>query len=273
MSSNSSKAESAPARRALIEELAAELYHALLQRRTVSPLRLRHPQLTIDDAYAISLGVLARRERAGERVIGKKIGVTSAAVQNMLGVHQPDFGFLTDRMLIADDGVVRIRDSLIQPRAEAEIALILRHALKGPGVTPQDVLGATAAIAPCFEVVDSRIAGWDIRIIDTVADNASCGVFVLGGARIDPRPLDLASLKVRVWKNEQPLSEGLGSAVQGSPLASVAWLANTLGSYGVELKAGDIILSGSLVPLEPATPGDKFRLELEGVGSARVSFA
>jgi 2-oxopent-4-enoate/cis-2-oxohex-4-enoate hydratase len=273
MSSNSSGAEPGGAPRALLEELAAELYRALGQRRTVSPLRLRYPKLTIDDAYAISLGILARRERAGERVIGKKIGVTSAAVQDMLGVHQPDFGFLTDRMQIADGGTVRIRDSMIQPRAEAEIALILRHALKGPGITPQDVLGATAHIAACFEVVDSRIADWDIRIIDTVADNASCGVFVLGSARVDPRPLDLASLKVRVWKNEQPLSEGLGSAVQGSPLASVAWLANTLGNYGVELRAGDIILSGSLVPLEPARAGDHFRLELEGVGSARVAFA
>jgi 2-oxopent-4-enoate/cis-2-oxohex-4-enoate hydratase len=260
-------------RAALREQLAAELFHALSQRQTVPPLRLRYPQLSIDDAYAISLGILARRERAGEHVIGKKIGVTSAAVQDMLGVHQPDFGFLTDRMQIANGGTVRIRDSMIQPRAEAEIALILGRALKGPGVTPQDVLGATAHIAPCFEVVDSRIANWDIRIIDTVADNASCGVFVLGAERADPRPLDLATLKVRVWKNERPLSEGLGSAVQGSPLASVAWLANTLGRYGVELKSGDIILSGSLVPLEPAVPGDRFRLELEGVGSAHLAFA
>ena len=272
MPSSSSSAESA-GRRVLVEQLAAELYQALTHRRTVTPLRLRHPELTIDDAYAVSLGILARRERSGERVIGKKIGVTSRAVQDMLGVHQPDFGFLTDRMLVPNHGTVRIRDSLIQPRAEAEIALILRHPLKGPGVTPPEVLAATESVAPCFEVVDSRIADWDIRIVDTVADNASCGVFVLGAERVDPRPLDLATLRVQVWKNGQPLSQGLGSAVQGSPLASVAWLANTLGGYGVELKAGDIILSGSLVPLEPARPGDEFRLELEGVGSARVAFA
>jgi len=272
MSSSSSRTEGrAPP--ALLEELAAELYQALTHRRTVPPLRTRYPQLSLDDAYAISLGTLARRERAGERVIGKKIGVTSQAVQEMLGVHEPDFGFLTDRMLIGDGGTVRIRDSMIQPRAEAEIALILSAPLKGPGVTPADVLAATVHIAPCFEVVDSRIRDWDIRIIDTVADNASCGVFVLGAARVDPRAFDLARLKVQVWKNEQPLSQGLGSAVQGSPLASVAWLANTLGRYGVELKAGDVILSGSLVPLEPARPGDQFRLELEGVGSARVAFA
>ncbi len=271
MSSSSSRAD--PARRALHESLAEELYQALVQRRTVAPLRAREPALDIDDAYAISLGILARRQRAGERVVGKKIGVTSAAVQNMLGVHQPDFGFLTDRMHVPDGGTVKISERLIQPRAEAEIALILKSDLRGPGVTPAQVLAATAAIAPCFEVVDSRIQNWDIRIVDTVADNASCGVFVLGAARRDPRGVDLASLKVRVWKNDQPLSEGLGAAVQGSPLASVAWLANTLGAYGVELNAGDIILSGSLVPLEPARPKDRFRLELEGVGSASIAFA
>jgi 2-oxopent-4-enoate/cis-2-oxohex-4-enoate hydratase len=279
MSSRSSEAEAprrthaSAQRRTLHEELAAELYRALLGRHTVAPLRARGLELTVDDAYAISLGILARRQRAGERVIGKKIGVTSAAVQDMLGVHQPDFGFLTDRMQVPDGATVRIRDSMIQPRAEAEIALILARSLKGPGVSPAQVLEGTAHIAPCFEIVDSRIADWDIRIVDTVADNASCGVFVLGEARLDPRGLDLAALRARVWKNGVPLSEGLGSAVQGSPLASVAWLANTLGGYGVTLDAGDIILSGSLVPLEPAQPGDVFRTELEGVGSASVSFA
>ncbi len=276
MSSTSSPTEAAPAdpqRQRLHERLAEELYQALVGRYTVEPLRTRGLGLDIDDAYAISLGILARRLRAGEHVIGKKIGVTSRAVQEMLGVHQPDFGFLTDRMQVPEGATVRIAASLIQPRCEAEIALILRASLRGPGVTPAEVLEATEAIAPCFEIVDSRIANWDIGIVDTVADNASCGVFVLGPARVDPRPLDLASLRVRVWKNDQPLSEGLGSAVQGSPLASVAWLANTLGRYGVPLEAGEIILSGSLVPLEPARPGDRFRLLLEGVGEASVAFA
>lgn len=271
MSSNSSATDAA--RAALRERLAQELYAALRERRTVLPLRSRGLDLGIDDAYAISLGLLQRRLAAGERVIGKKIGVTSKAVQDMLGVHQPDFGFLTDRMQIGDGATIRIGESMIQPRAEAEIALILATELQGPGVSTADVLVATEAIAPCFEIVNSRIENWNIGILDTVADNASCGVFVLGSARLDPRALDLAALKVRVWKNEVPLSEGLGSAVQGSPLASVAWLANTLGRYGVSLDPGEIILSGSLVPLESARPGDSFRLELEGVGDASVHFA
>ena len=254
-------------------DLAYELYRALLDRRTVPPLRARGLDLDIDDAYDISLALLAHRLQAGERVIGKKIGVTSRAVQGMLGVHQPDFGFLTDRMLIPDGGDVQIAGRLIQPRAEAEIALLLKSGLAGPGVTPEEVLEATEWIAPCFEIVDSRIHNWDIGIIDTVSDNASCGVFVLGAARVDPRAYDLAAMRVSVWKNDQPLSQGLGSAVQGSPLASVAWLANTLGCYGVTLDPGEVILSGSLVPLEPARPGDRFRLVLEGVGDAAISFS
>ena len=266
-------ASSEGARRRLTAGLADELYGALRGRFTVPPLRRRGLNLDVEDAYAVSLALLAHRLKAGETVIGKKIGVTSAAVQDMLGVHQPDFGFLTDRMQVPDGNEVRIAERLIQPRAEAEIALILKSALQGPGVSPAAVLAATESIAPCFEIVDSRIQDWDIGIVDTIADNASCGVFVLGGARVDPRPLDLAALKVSVWKNGQPLSQGLGSAVQGSPLASVAWLANTLGRYGVTLDPGDVILSGSLVPLEPARPGDRFRLVLEGVGEAAIAFS
>lgn len=253
------------------ERYGAELYEALRDGRTVAPLIARDASLTIDDAYAISLDALARRRRDGEKVIGKKIGVTSKAVQDMLGVHQPDFGFLTDRMWVEGDIDIAAH-KLIQPRAEAEIAFILKAPLAGPGVTQGDVLAATECIAPCFEIVDSRIAEWKIGIVDTIADNASCGVFVLGEARADPRDLDLPTLHVRVTKNGAPLSEGYGSAVQGSPLEAVAWLANTLGAYGVTLDAGDVILSGSLVPLEPAVAGDVFEMVLEGVGTCTARF-
>jgi 2-oxopent-4-enoate/cis-2-oxohex-4-enoate hydratase len=237
----------------------------------VLPLIGREPLLTVDDAYAISLDFLARRCADGERVVGKKIGVTSRAVQEMLGVHQPDFGFLTDWMQVEGD-IDMEGKGLIQPRAEAEIAFILKDGLTGPGVTAQDVIAATAAIAPCFEIVDSRIENWKIGIIDTVADNASCGVFILGEARADPRDHDLADLHVTVRKNGEPLSEGYGAAVQGSPAEAVAWLANTLGAYGVTLDAGDIILSGSLVPLEPAAKGDIFEMELCGIGGCVARF-
>ena len=257
------------------ERYGEELFAALRSGGMVAPLIARDPSLTIDDAYAISLDFLARRtgkgKDGGERVVGKKIGVTSKAVQDMLGVHQPDFGFLTDWMHVEGDIDIAAK-KLIQPRAEAEIAFILREGLTGPGVTAEQVIAATEAIAPCFEIVDSRIKDWQIGIIDTVADNASCGAFVLGEARADPRDHDLPSLKVTVTKNGKPLSEGVGADVQGDPAQAVAWLANTLGQYGVSLDAGDVILSGSLVPLEPAMVGDIFEMELHGVGGAAARF-
>lgn len=243
------------------EKYGAELYAALRDRRTLVPLIEQDPSLTIDDAYAISLDFLSRRRSGGEKIVGKKIGVTSKAVQDMLGVHQPDFGFLTDWMHIEGDIDVDGK-ALIAPRAEAEIAFILKRGLTGPGVTAADVLAATESIAPCFEIVDSRIRDWKISIVDTVADNASCGVYVIGKERLDPAGLDLPNLHVEVTKNGAPLSEGYGHAVQGDPAQAVAWLANTLGAYGVTLDAGDVILSGSLVPLAPAVKGDRFEMTL-----------
>lgn len=255
-----------------LDQFADELFHALRHNRAIQPLHER-AELSIDDAYRISLGLLARREAEGERVIGKKIGVTSKAVQDMLGVDRPDFGFLTDRMQVEPGATVRIDGQMIAPRAEAEIAFILNSDLNGPGITGEDVLAATETVCACFEIVDSRIADWNIRIADTIADNASCGIFVLGEQRVDPRRLDLSRLKCEVFKNGEKISEGFGSAVQGSPLTAVAWLANTLGAYGVPLKAGDIILSGSLVPLAPAVPGDEFTTLIEGLGTAEIRFA
>jgi len=257
----------------LRREFGEELYQALLSGSTLAPLTERWPSISIEDAYHISLYAIERRVAAGDQIVGKKIGVTSAAVQQMLNVHQPDFGFITRQMSFDDDARISLStNKLIQPRAEGEIAFKLKRDLVGPGITEADVLDATEYVMPCFEIVDSRIHDWRIRIQDTVADNASCGVFVLGDSKVDPRELDLPNLRMRVFKNGEPLSEGLGSAVQGNPLTAVAWLANTLGAFGIPFKAGEIILSGSLVPLEPARAGDRFSLTIDGLGSARVSF-
>ncbi len=257
---------------AKINALGDELYNALRSQQSIAPLTEREPDITIDDAYYISLRMLNRRQEDGEKVVGKKIGVTSKVVQEMLGVHQPDFGFLTDGMTFANGAKVPVAGHLISPRAEAEIGFRLKKDLQGPGVTEADVLAATDAIMPCFEIVDSRIDNWKIAIQDTVADNASCGVYVLGEQEADPKDFDLPALKIRVWKNGEILSEGLGSAVQGNPLTAVAWLANTLGRFGIPFKAGEVILSGSLVPLEPVQAGDSLRMELEGIGDAEVHF-
>src|SRR5260370_33699432 len=199
---------------------ARALYEALRKRSTLPPLTERDPTLTIDDAYAISLATLKLRERDGERVVGKKIGVPSKAVQDMLGVHQPDFGFLTDRMWVHGETIDVDDHSLIQPRAEAEIAFILKNGLAGPGITAADVIEATDSIAPCFEIVDSRIANWQIGIIDTDADNASCGVFAISQARGSARHHGLPTLHVTVTENGAPLSEESGSAGPGAPAES-----------------------------------------------------
>jgi 2-oxopent-4-enoate/cis-2-oxohex-4-enoate hydratase len=257
----------------LRDQHAAELYRALREGHTLAPLTERWPEISIEDAYHISRRIVERRVVDGQAIVGKKIGVTSRAVQQMLGVHQPDFGFLTRDMWFANGAEISLSaNRLIQPRAEGEIAFKLKRDLVGPGVTEADVLEATESVMACFEIVDSRIHDWKIRIQDTVADNASCGVFVLGSEQVDPRQLDLPNLHMRVFKNGAPISEGLGSAVQGNPLTAVAWLANTLGAFGIPFKAGEIILSGSLVPLEPARAGDRFELTIDGLGSARVSF-
>ena len=264
----------------IVEKYGRELYEALRGRKPVSPLTSRDPSLTIDDAYNISINFLTRRQGDGERVVGKKIGVTSKAVQDMLGVNQPDFGFLTDWMCVQGDIDIDAK-ALIAPRAEAEIAFILRDELRGPGVSVADVLAATESIAPCFEIVDSRIADWKIAIVDTIADNASCGVYILGAERLDPGNFDLPSLHISVTKNGEFLHHGYGRAVQGNPAQAVAWLANTLGEYDVTLAGGDIILSGSLVPLMPAVRGDRFEMilsasetvgELDRLGSCIAQF-
>ncbi len=255
-------------------ELGHELYDALRECRTLVPLSDRYTEITVADAYRISEVMLALRlEKDGEQVVGKKIGVTSAAVQEMLGVFQPDFGFLTDKMAVPNGGEVVIAGNLIQPRAEAEIAFLLKEELKGPKITEADVLRATDCIMPCFEIVDSRIDGWKIKIQDTVADNASCGVYLTGNEKIDPNKVNMPDLEVQVYKNGIPISSGKGSAVQGNPLTAVAWLANTLGEFGTPLRASEVILSGSLVPLEPVTAGDRMHMELVGLGSATISFA
>jgi len=254
------------------QALGLELYKALRSGQTLAPLTERETAISIEDAYYISQHFLQCRLDDGETVVGKKIGVTSKPVQDMLNVHQPDFGFLTDAMISADSADIPIEGQLISPRAEGEIAFRLKSDLVGPGVTEQDVLDATATIIPCFEIVDSRIADWKIKIQDTIADNASCGVYVLGENEVDPRDYDLPNLKIRVYKNGELHSEGLGSAVQGNPLTAVAWLANTLGEFGIPFRAGEVILSGSLVPLIPVVAGDKMHLELEGIGTCSCQF-
>jgi 2-oxopent-4-enoate/cis-2-oxohex-4-enoate hydratase len=255
----------------LITALGDELHDALVHRRVVEPLTARHPDITIDDAYRIQQRLNARRIEAGETVVGKKIGVTSQAVMNMLGVYQPDFGLLLDGMLYNEGQAIEAA-SLIQPKAEGEIAFVLERDLVGPGVSAADVLAATAGVMACFEIVDSRIRDWKIRIQDTVADNASCGVFVLGDRLVDPREVDLNTCGMVLEKNGEIVATGAGAAALGAPANAVAWLANTLGARGIALKAGEVILSGSLAIMVPVAAGDSLRVTIGGIGGCSVRF-
>jgi 2-oxopent-4-enoate/cis-2-oxohex-4-enoate hydratase len=255
----------------LITQLGDELYDALTQCKTLTPLTSRHPDITIEDGYHIQERLIARRIAAGEKVVGKKIGVTSKAVMNMLGVGQPDFGWLLDGMIYNEGESIPI-DSLIQAKAEGEIAFVLKKDLIGPGVSNADVLAATEGVMTCFEIVDSRIENWKIKIQDTVADNASCGVFVLGDRFVDPRDIDLSTCGMVLEKNGEIACTGAGAATMNSPVNAVAWLANTLGRLGIPLKAGEVILSGSLGAMIPVAKGDNLRVTIGGIGSCSVKF-
>jgi 2-oxopent-4-enoate/cis-2-oxohex-4-enoate hydratase len=255
----------------LIHALGDELFDALVEHRVIEPLTSRHPAITLMDAYAIQQALTARRLCAGERIVGHKIGVTSQAVMNLLGVDQPDFGVLTDAMWHGDDATI-LAAALIQPKAETEIAFRLRHDLAGPGLTPADVLAATDRVFACFEIVDSRIRDWKIRIQDTVADNASCGRFVVCERGVDPREVDLLACPMTMEKNGQVVATGNGAATMGSPLASLAWLANTMGRLGTTLRAGEIVLSGALGAMVPVAAGDRLQAYIGGIGACSVSF-
>ena len=255
----------------LIQTCGDELFDAWRERRTVAPLLSRFPDITVADGYAIQSRMVARRVQAGERIVGKKIGVTSKPVQDMLGVYEPDFGQLTSGMVCTEGDGVDL-SGLIQPKAEAELAFVLERDLVGPGITATDVIRATAYVSPCFEIVDSRIQDWKIKIQDTVADNASCGVFLLGSAKGDPRKLDLQLAGMALQRNGALHSTSVGAAVQGSPINAVVWLANTLGRLGLPFRAGEVILSGSQSPLLPVVDGDDLVCTIGGLGTCRARF-
>ena len=254
-----------------LDALGDALYEALRTRRPIPPLTRSHPEMSLADAYQVQQRMIARRIERGERIIGSKIGVTSKAVMNMLGVGQPDFGYLLDGMVYNEGESIPI-DTLIQPKAEGEIAFLLNRELKGPGVTAADVLAATEGVMACFEIVDSRIENWQIKIQDTVADNASCGVFVLGDQLVDIRDLDLSLCGMAMEKNGDVVVTGAGAATMASPINAVVWLANTLGSLGISLKAGDIVLSGALGAMVPVAAGDNLRIAIGDIGGCSVRF-
>jgi 2-oxopent-4-enoate/cis-2-oxohex-4-enoate hydratase len=258
-------------KQAVIQAIADELDAARSACTTVSPLTGRHEGLTVEHAYAVQRLLADKRIAGGARIVGKKVGLTSRAVQDMLGVKQPDFGYLFSDMAIPSGGRVAT-NTLIQPKIEGEIAFVLKHDLRGPGLTAADVLRATEGVMACFEIVDSRIADWKIGIIDTVADNASSALFVLGDSMVDAASLDLALCGMVLERNGDVVVTGAGAAALGSPVNAVVWLANQLGEFDVPLLAGEVILSGALGAMVPVKQGDRFRLAIGGIGRCAVAF-
>ncbi|MCG1022833.1 2-keto-4-pentenoate hydratase [Sutcliffiella horikoshii] len=247
------------------------LLSAEKSRTGVTPLTEMKPDLTVKEAYNIQLDNIQVKLENGEIISGKKIGLTSLAMQQLLGVNEPDYGHLLQSMEVDNNGVIS-RKQLLEPKVEGEIAFFLKKDLKGPNVTVEDVLGATEYVVAALEIVDSRVAGWKIKLCDTIADNASSGLYVLGEKKLAPHQLDLKKEKMSFYKNEQLINEGAGKAALGDPAFCVAWLANKLSEFGITLKANEVILSGALSAAVNAEEGDEFVAEFQTLGEVKVNF-
>ena len=237
----------------------------------IAPLRETYPEGDADLAYAIQNANTERWLAAGRRLCGRKIGLTSKAVQKQLGVDQPDFGMLFADMAYCDGEEVPW-DRLQQPRCEAEVALVLERDLTSEQVTLPDLLDATAYALPAIEIVGSRIAKWNIRFFDTIADNASSGLYVLGNTPVRLDGLDLRLAGMVMERRGEPVSIGAGAACLGHPYNAALWLARTMVRVGRPLLAGDTILTGALGPMVGAEPGDVFEARIAGLGSVRAAF-
>ncbi len=237
-----------------------------------APLTEQFDGLSVEDAYAIQLEQVASWTAAGRTVIGHKVGLTSAAMQKQLGVDQPDFGHLMDDFAHLEHQAIPLQGYL-QPRIEPEIAFVLRKPLTGPGVTVTQAIDAVDYVLPALEIVDSRVADWKITLVDTIADNASSGGFVLGSTPTRLQDVDLRLTGCVFSSNSRIVGTGAGGAVLGSPITSLVWLANTVGALGTTLEAGHVILPGSVTSMVPVAPGDVLTATFAGLGSVTARFA
>jgi len=255
----------------LLSKYATELYEAETSGIGISPISASLPNLSTEEAYSIQLENINRKQKEGHKVVGKKIGLTSKAMQQLLGVNEPDYGHLLDSMNIGNGEQLSF-DKVMQPKVEGEIAFILKHELRGPNVSAMDVILATDYIVPALEIVDSRVKDWKITLQDTIADNASSGFFVLGNqlAKIDE--VDLEMVGMVLLKNGEVMNTGVGAAALGNPIHCVAWLANRIADFDLSLKAGEVILSGALSAAVEAKEGDTFTAKFAHLGEVSVRF-
>lgn len=263
---------SAPEPTDAVTEAAAALEQAARTGAPCPPVRSLLPEADIEAAYAVQRLHVARGVAAGRRPVGRKIGLTSPAVQRQLGVDQPDFGVLFADTAVPE-GQPIAPGRLLQPKVEAEVALVLGADLPHGVPTVADLLRATAFALPALEIADSRVADWDISIVDTVADNASSGLYVLGGTPVPLDRVDLRGARMTMTRNGETVAQGTGADCLGSPLTAALWLASTLAGLGDPLKAGDTVLTGALGPMAVAYEGDAFSAHIEGLGRVGAAFA
>ncbi|OBA69260.1 2-keto-4-pentenoate hydratase [Mycobacterium sp. 1554424.7] len=256
---------------AIRDELAADLAQAERSREPIAPLTAGYPDIDVVDAYEIQLINIRQRVAEGARVLGHKVGLSSLAMQQMMGVDEPDYGHLLDEMQVFEDTPVKA-GRYLYPRVEVEVGFILSDDLPGAGCTEDDVLAATEALVPSIELIDTRITDWKIALCDTIADNASSAGFVLGQARVSPADIDVKAIDAVLTRNGEVIAEGRSDAVLGNPVTAVAWLSRKVESFGVRLKKGDIVLPGSCTRAIDAHAGDEFVAEFTGLGSVHLSF-
>jgi 2-oxopent-4-enoate/cis-2-oxohex-4-enoate hydratase len=261
----------------LHNDLAERLWNAQQTGTPCEALTASNPELTIKDAYEIqSINLQRRMNERGlfgprARSVGRKVGITSKAVQGWLSVSEPDFGGLLDDMVVPDGGKADIT-KLLQPRVEGEIAFVLKKCLLGPGITAAQVIAATDFILPAIEIIDSRIIDWKFKIQDTIADNASSAMLVLGSRATSLSSLDLRTVGMTLRHNGTVVSTGAGAACLGNPVNAVVWLVNKLGELGTTVNTGEVILSGALGPVHPVVAGDNVGVEIGRMGEVTVGF-
>lgn len=257
----------------LMAHAAEQLWRAKQQNRVCEPIRLLAGEagFSLADAYQIQLLNTVKAQQSGRRIVGHKIGLTSKVVQAQLKVDQPDFGCLFDDMIYADgEGI--ILEHILQPRVEAEIALVLKHDLSHERHTVVDVLNAIDYVLPTIEIVGSRVRDWDISLVDTVADNASCGAVVVGSRPIKAEQLDFRRCGMVLTRQGEVVSSGTGAMCLGNPLIAAVWLANTMVEMGTPLKAGELILTGALGAMVSVNEAGVYEAQIQGLGSVTASF-
>ncbi|MFI6432613.1 2-keto-4-pentenoate hydratase [Rhodococcus oryzae] len=255
----------------LRSQIADRLDAAEKDHLAIDPLSEQYPELDVVDAYEIQLINIRRRVAEGARVVGHKVGLTAAAMREMMGVDEPDYGHLFDDRELREGEPVDTSRFLL-PRVEVEVSFILGADLPGAGCTVDDVIAATEFVVPSIELIDTRIKEWKIGICDTIADNASYAGHAIGAQRVRPGDIDLTAIQATLLRNDELVAEGCSDAVLGNPAAGVAWLAQEVEGFGVQLKAGDIVLPGSCTRAFDVRPGDRFHAEFSGLGSVSLQF-